>query len=74
MNKEAITVGDVYKSDDGKWIAVVISKDPNFDVNGRMNILFSDGDITPYDVTECHAVCLQCLKQEYKLTIIMRMK
>lgn len=49
MNKKAITVGDVYKSDDGKWIAVVISKDPNFDVNGRMNILFSDGDITPYD-------------------------
>lgn len=47
MNKEEITVGDVYRCNE--WLAVVISKDPNFDVNGRMNILFSDGDITPYD-------------------------
>lgn len=47
MNKEAITVGDVYRCNE--WLAVVISKDPNFDVNGKMNILFSDGDVSPSD-------------------------
>ena len=47
MNKEAITVGDVYRANE--WLAVVISKDPNFDVNGKMNILFSDGDVSPSD-------------------------
>lgn len=47
MNKEAITVGDVYRADE--WLAVVISKDSNFDVNGQMNILFSDGDISTSD-------------------------
>lgn len=49
MNKEVITVGDVYRFENGKWLAVIISKDPNFDVNGKMNILFSDGDVSPSD-------------------------
>ena len=49
MNKEVITVGDVYKVDNGEWLAVIISKDPNFDVNGMFNILFSDGDISTRD-------------------------
>ena len=47
MNKEVITVGDVYRVNE--WLAVVISIDPNFDVNGKMNILFSDGDVSPSD-------------------------
>ena len=47
MNKEVITVGDVYRCNE--WLAVVISKGPNFDVNGEMNILFSDGDVSPSD-------------------------
>lgn len=50
MNKEAITVGDVYRVNE--WLTVVISIDPNFDVNGKMNImniLFSDGDISTTD-------------------------
>ena len=47
MNKEAIKVGDVYRVNE--WLAVVISIDPNFDVNGKMSILFSDGDVSPSD-------------------------
>ena len=47
MNKEAIKVGDVYRVNE--WLAVVISIDPNFDVNGKMNVLFSDGDISTSD-------------------------
>ena len=49
MNKEAITVGDVYRFENGKWLAVIISKDSNFDLNGRFNILFPDGDVSPSD-------------------------
>jgi hypothetical protein len=49
MNKEVITVGDVYRVENSKWLAVIISKDPNFDVNGMFNILFSDGDISTRD-------------------------
>ena len=37
MNKEAIKVGDVYRVNE--WLAVVISIDPNLDVNRKMNIL-----------------------------------
>ena len=49
MNKEVITVGDVYRFENGKWLAVIISKDSNFDLNGRFNILFPDGDISTRD-------------------------